>query len=181
MNCLKISSSTWIQKGPSVRQAFCLGFVNTCLSRIQATGSAFDWLEGYSALIRQLGDIYCSYAGKSNLTILSDVLPQEILSNPSTAVKDYFLWMQKIHQTLSQWKAKLDNNTANYDEIHVYIHKWRYIHEVAQSVGASAVVISVKRLRDIEEKFLKWFEYLNILLLKYVQGDPKHGWYVSCS
>ena len=181
MNCLKISSSTWIQKGPSVRQAFCLDFVNICLSRIQATCSRFDWLEEYSAVIRQLGDIYRSYAGKSNLTILSDVLPQEILNNPSTAVNDYFLWIQNIHQILSLWKAKLDKNAANYDEIHVYIHKWQYIHDIAQSVSASDAVISVGRLRNIEEAFLKWFEHLNILLLKYLQGDPNPSWYVSCS
>ena len=179
VNCLKRSSSTWIRKAPSIRQTFCLDFVNICLSRIQATDSKFDWLEEYSALIRQLGEIYCSYAGKSNLTILSDELPPEILSNPSTAVKGYYFWIQKIHKILSQWKAKLDNNVANYDEIHVYIHKWKYIHDTAQSVSASDVVISVRRLRDIEETFLKWFEYLNILLLKYIQGDPKPSWYVS--
>ena len=170
VNCLK-SAFTWIQKEPSFKQTFCLQFVNTCFSRIQADSNAFDWVEEYSTIIHQLGDVYCSYAGKSNQTILSDVS-----RNPSTEVKEYFLQIQKIHQILTLWKTKLDNNAANYDEIHMYIQKWRYIHEIAQRVSASDVVISPGNLKDIKKAFLEKFEGLNILLLKYVPGDSKPGW-----
>ena len=175
VNCLK-STSTWIQKEPSFRQMFCLQFVNTCFSRIQADSSAFGWVEEYSLIIHQLGDVYCSYAGKSNQPILSDVLPQSVSRNPSTAVKKYFSQVQKIHQILTQWKTKLDNNAANYDEIHMYMQKWQYIYEIAQHVSASDVVISQGNLKDLKKAFLVKFEDLNILLLKYVPGDSKPGW-----
>ena len=175
VNCLK-SASTWIQKEPSFRQMFCLQFVNTCFSKIQADSSAFDWVEEYSTIIHHLGDVYCSYAGRSNQTILSDVLPQSVSRNPSTVVKEYFLQIQKIHQILALWKTKLDNNAANYDEIHMYMQKWQYIHEIAQHVSASDVVISQGNLKDIKKAFPAKFEDLNILLLKYVPGDSKPAW-----
>lgn len=175
VNCLK-AVFTWIQKKPSFRQTFCLQFVNTCFSRIHADSSTFGWVEEYSTIIHQLGEIYCSYAGKTKQTIPSDVLPQSVSRNPSTEVKDYFLQIQKIHQILTQWKTKLDNNDANYDEIYMYIQKWRYIHDIAQHVSASDVVISPGNLKDIKKAFLEKFEDLNILLLKYVPGDSKPGW-----
>ena len=165
-----------MQREPSIRQEFCLKFVNTCCSKIQADSSTFVWVEKYSALIPQLGDIYCSYARKENQGILLSELPEDILRNKSTAVKQYFSWIQEIHQILSLWKSKLDNHGANYDEIYGYNQKRHYIHEIAKHVFASDLVISADTLTRLEKTFLEKFEELNFLLLKYIPRDPKPGW-----
>ena len=162
---------------PSIRQEFCLNFVNFCCSQIQADSSTFLWVEEYSALIPQLGDIYCSYAKtKPNSSILLSELPEDVLSNRSTAVKQYFSWIQKIHQILSLWKSKLDNHAANYDEIYGYNQKRHFIHEIAQHVCVSDLVISADTLTRLAKIFLEKFEELNFLLLKYIPGDPKPCW-----
>ena len=175
VDCLK-GNSTWVKKEPSVRQEFCLHFVNSCCIKIQPDSSTFVWVEEYSALIPQLGDIYCLYARRENQSILLSELPADVSSNPSTAVKQYFLWIQKIHQVLSLWKSKLDNHAANYDEIYGYNHKRHYIHEIAQHVFASDLVISADTLTRLGKIFLEKFEELNFLLLRYIPEDPKPGW-----
>jgi len=174
VDCLK-STSVWVQKEPSLRQTFCLDFVNVCCSRISVVSSEFGWLEKFFTIIQQFGDIYsCSYAKK---TILLDELPQNILNNPSASVKQYFTWIQKIHQVMLTWKTRLDNNDANYDEMHLYTQKQHYIHGIAQHVSAATgLVISAENLVRLKKTFLEKFEELNILLLKYVPGDSKLGW-----
>ena len=109
-------------------------------------------------------------------SILLSELPEHVLSNPSSAVKQYFSWIQEIHQILSLWKSKLDNHTANYDEIYGYNQKRHYIHKIAQHVFASDLVISADTLARLDKAFLEKFEDLNFLLLRYIPGDPKPGW-----
>ena len=168
VDCLK-NNPVWAQREPSIRQAFCLDFVNTCCARIPVVSSTFGWVSMYGTLIHQFGDIYLnSYARKM---ILSD---ENILKNPSPSVRQYFSWIQKIHKVMLTWKAKLGNNDANYDEIDVYTQKQRYIHGIAQHVSAaSGLVISAENLVILKNTFLEKFEQLNILLLKYVPGDSK--------
>ena len=177
VNCLK-SNPTWWQRArePSLRQMFCLDFVNACCTEIQVTSSSFGWVDKYSNVIHQLGDIYSqSYAKRSDEQMTAtDELPQNILKNPSVA--KYFSWIQKIHQVMLTWKTKLGSNDANYDEIHVYSLKQHYIHEIAQHVSATSLVIPTENFIVLKDAFLEKFEELNILLLKYVPGDSKLGW-----
>ena len=178
VDCLK-SNSTWWQREPSVRQQFCLDVVNACCTAIQVTSSSFGWVENNSMVIHQLGDIYSlSYVKWSDeQTCFADELPPEVVKNPLSSVKQYFSWILKIHQVLQMWKTKLGNNVANYDEIHVYTQKQHYIQGIAQHVSAAAsLVISTENLFALKNNFLEKYEQLNILLLKYVPGDPKLGW-----
>jgi len=163
-----------VQKEPSVQQTFCLDFVNTCCSRIPVASSTFDWVGIYWTIIQQFGDIYLSTCARKR--ILSDELPQNILENPSTSVKQYFSWIQKIHKVMLTWKTKLCNSDANYDEIHVYTQQQCYIQGIAQWVSATGLVIPSEDLIDLKSTFLEKFEELNILLLKYVPEDSKLGW-----
>ena len=152
--------------------------MNACCTRIPVTSSTFGWVDVYLTIIWQFGDIYLqSFASHSlEQTILLDELPRNVLKNPSTSVKRYFSWIKEIHNVLLTWKTKLNNNDANYDEIHVYSLKQHYIHWIAQHVSATSLVISTEKLIVLKKAFLEKFEELNILLLKYVSGDSKLGW-----
>lgn len=169
-------NSTWVEREPSVRQTFCLDFVNSCCALIKASQNTFDWVEKYLNLIHRLGAIYCSYATKKGLTTLLSALPEEVTMNSSSAVKRYFLWIQNIQNIVSTWKRNLISNAANYDEIHGYIHKQQKIYEIAQHVSATELVVSEEDLTCLNNTFLEKFEELNILLLKYVPGDSKPYW-----
>ena len=173
VDCLK-SNNVWVQREPSVRQTFCLDFVNTCCSRIPISSSTFGWLENFGTIIQQFGDVYSFLCAKRG--ILQGQLPQNVLKNPSTSLKQYISWIQNIHQVLLTWKTKLDNLDANYDEIHEYTQKQRYIHGIAQHVSGTGLVISPNDLISLKSSFLEKYEELNILLLKYSPGDSKLGW-----
>ena len=170
------SNATWVEREPSVKQTFCLDFVNACCTLTKPSKNTFDWVEKYSTLIHQLGAIYCSYATKKNLTVLLCTLPEDVTVNPSSAVKQYFLWIQNIHNILSTWKRNLNSSAANYDEIYGYIYKQQKIYEIAQHVSATELVASEENLTCLNTAYLEKFEELNILLLKYVPGDSKPYW-----
>lgn len=175
IDCLKGSSSNWVRKEQSIRQTFCLDFVNACCSRVPVVSSKFDWVGIYCTIIQQFGSIYLSTYAKKMIS--SDELPQNILNNPSTSVKQYFTWIQKIHEVMLTWKTRLGNNDANYDEMYLYTQKQHYIHGIAQHVSAATgLVISAENLVRLKRTFLEKFEELNILLLKYVPEDSKLGW-----
>ena len=152
--------------------------MNACCTRIPVTSSTFSWVDVYLTVIWQFGDIYLQTFARRSLeqTILLDELPQSVLKNPSTSVKQYFSWIKEIHNVLLTWKTKLDNNDANYDEIHEYSLKQNYIHKIAQHVSTTSLVIPTENFTVLKNAFLEKFEELNILLLKYVSGDSKLGW-----
>jgi len=151
--------------------------VNACCTKIQIS-STFDWVEIYPSIIEQFGAIYSKqyYAKMRDKQILQDELPQCISESSSYSVKKYFSWIQKIHHVLSSWETKLSKNDANYDEIHLYTQKRQCIQSIAQHVSATSLVISAENLTVLKNTFLKKFDELNFLLLKYVPEDPKLGW-----
>lgn len=176
VKCLQ-SNNTWLERKPSVKQTFCLDFVNACCTRIQII-SAFDWVEIYPSIIEQFGAIYSKqyYDKMSVKQVLQDELPQRISESSSNSVKKYFSWIQKVHHVLSSWKTKLSENDANYDEIHLYTQRRQCIQSIARHVSATSLVMSAENLTVLKNTFVKKFDELNFLLLKYVPEDPNFGW-----
>ena len=167
---------TWPQqKQLSVKQGFCLKFINACCLRIPVSTTSYEWITTFSSIIFQIGSIFCSYSSmRGKQTLLCDSIPPEVTRNDS--VREYFTWLQKLHAMLSDWKNRLDNEDANYDEIYWYCQNQRQIHNLAQAVSANGIVVTAKKLSDLRSAFLQYFEQLNQLLLRYISTDPKGGW-----
>ena len=173
---------TWVNITPSLQQKFCLDLVNVCCTKIPASQHSFEWMKQFFSVIQQLGSIYFTYASSRKIVgkgiILSDQLPSEVVKNSSTAVSHYFEWIQKLHAILSVWYNMLENESADYDIIHMYNQNQRHIHNLAQAVSASGLVMSASKIVQLQHKFLQRFEEMNQLLLRYIPKDPKAGWYV---
>ena len=172
---------TWpVQKQLSVKQKFCLRFINTCCMRIPVSTSSFKWMTEYSAIISQIGSVFCSFSSmrkaEGKETLLSQSIPSDVSRND--LVIQYFDWIQKLHNMLSNWKSRLETETANYDEIFWYTQNQRQIHSLAQAVSADGVVVTAHKLSELRSTFLQNFEQLNVLLLRYIstESDPKGGW-----
>ncbi len=178
VNVLK-KDPTWpLQKQLSVKQKFCLRFINTCCIRIPVSNTSLEWMTQYSALILEIGSVFCSFSSMRKAdgmeTLLSQSIPSKVSKND--LVVQYFSWIQRLHKMLSNWKSRLETETANYDEISWYSHNQRQIHELAQAVSADGVVVTAHKLSELRSTFLQNFEELNILLLRYISTDPKGGW-----
>ena len=170
----------WVQEEPSLKQNFCLEFICAGCTRIPLNDVEFDWMREYIGIIKKLGEVFCSYSSSRQLvreqTILSDCLPEEVVKSPSTSVVQYFKWIQRLHRMLSVWKSKLDDQSANYDDIHWYHQNQRHIYLLAEAVRGTSLVLSSRKISDLRLSFLQDFEELNLLLLKYIPGEPKAGW-----
>ncbi len=167
----------WVRTKPSVQQDFCLKFLNVCLQRVPVSNDTTEWTENYHVVLEQIGAVYCSYCEASKpkmVSGLSDRLPTE--GNPSPSPKQYFHLILRIHEVLQGWKGIVGDQTANYDLILSYKNQFRYIHKVATAVSATELVVSAIRITEIQQAFLREFENLNRLLLKYIPGDPKGRW-----
>ena len=170
----------WMQEEPSLKQNFCLEFMCACCARIPLNDVEFDWMREYIDIIRNLGEVFCCYSASRQLvgeqTIFCGCLPEDVEKSPSTFVLQYFKWIQRLHKMLSLWKSKLDDQSANYDDIHWYYQNQRHIYNLAEAVRGTSLVLLPHKISELQHSFLQEFEELNLLLLKYIPGEPKAGW-----
>jgi hypothetical protein len=77
---------------------------------------------------------------------------------------------------LANWKAKLQEKEANYEEINWYCKSHENISRLADAVAASSLVVSRVEVETLQNIFLEDFKKLNQLILRYIPSDPKAGW-----
>lgn len=138
----------------------------------------FTSMTRYSDIISQIGSVFCSFAsmrksdGKE--TLLAQSIPSEV--SRRELVIQYFVWVRKLHKMLSNWKTRLETETANYDDIFWYYQNQQQIRNLAKAVSADGVTVTAHEVSDLRSTFLHYFEQLNVLLLRYISTDPKGGW-----
>ncbi len=179
INVLK-TNLQWMQEEPSLKQSFCLRFLCACCARIPLNVMEFDWMKEYISIIKKLGEVFCAYSSSRQLvkeqTILCDCLPEEVEKSYSAFVLQYFQWVQRLHRMLSSWKSKLDDQSANYDDIHWYHQNQRHIYNLAEAVRVTSLVLLPQKVSLVQHSFLQDFEELNQLLLRYISDEPNGGW-----
>ncbi len=77
---------------------------------------------------------------------------------------------------LADWKSRLEEKEANYEEINWYLKSRDNMHNLAGAISASSLVVSRVEVETLHDTFLEFFKKLNQLVLKYVPSDPKAGW-----
>ena len=165
---------SWLQKEPSNKQKFCLGFINACCQRVPISRNTIEWISEYMLIISKLGGLYRSYSeSRGSQTLLCNV---EIAKSSSPSIKGYFKWIQKLHSMLLNWQTKLEEETVNYDEIYSSMQNQKCFQDLAQAVGAASLMFPTEKLKSLHRKFLEAFEQLNQLLLKYIPKDPEARW-----
>ncbi len=162
------------------RLGFCWGIVASCCSRIPVSDN-FEWIRNYYYLICELSRIYGTYCGKNGLEESGCVLkegafPPDIVQCPSDEVKEFFKWVFRAQQVLVHWHEKLTSNRVNYDEIILYADNYSNIDMMAIAFSAKALVVDTHDVQALRQTFLQNFEVLNMLLLRYIPGQPEYGW-----
>lgn len=81
---------TWLQ-ALTTRQRFCWGIVANCCSKIPISDDQFEWVDSYSYVISQLGQIFFTYCSSKQLPederVLSTKPPQDVLHSPCEDIK----------------------------------------------------------------------------------------------
>ncbi len=172
VDCLKDSLS-WVHKEPSLKQKFCLDFLNACFQQIPVSESSTDWAEKYRTVLWKLGEVFDAARKQCKDVATLFELPSEV-SFPSP--RQYFHLMERIHKILMTWKSMIEDKAANYDFILEYKNHYRHISNLATAVSATGLIVSSQKAMDAQLMFLQQFERMNQLLIKYIQDDPKAGW-----
>ena len=140
-----------------------------------------EWVNSYYTVIDQLGRIYGVYCSQQQMqdtkSILDDEsMPADVSESSCEGVKVFFEWVSKAQQTLDSWRQKFQNRHINYDEIQLYTTIFSQLNRVATALSAESLVVDIQFVQGLKQDLLQAFEMLNILLLRYIPGQPEAGW-----
>ena len=65
---------------------------------------------------------------------------------------------------------------VNHDEIVLYASQHQLLKHLAQTVCASSAIVDTQDILTVKNLFLNTFEQLNVLLIKYIPGQPDAKW-----
>ena len=84
------------------------------------------------------------------------------------AISRYFEWVAGIQRVLQSWKEKICGHNISYDEVFWYATNHYRLVPLANAFRAGSLVISLEDVQDVKNFFLRDFELLNTLLLRYI-------------
>ena len=85
----------------------------------------------------------------------------------------YFDWVRDVQGVLLKWKEMFIQQECNYDEIVIYTSRQSQIKHLAQTFCVSSAIVDAQAVKNT---FLNDFEQLNVLLIKYIPGQPDAKW-----
>lgn len=84
--------------------------------------------------------------------------------------------MAKIHSCLQSWSDKFYLRSVGYDEIDLYSSNHDNLITLGDTLCSSSLIVKVEEVDKIKKNFLEIFEILNVLLLRYIPGQPSAKW-----
>ena len=85
----------------------------------------------------------------------------------------YFHWVCHVQAVLLEWKEKFMQQECNYDEIFIYTSQQSQLKRLGQTFFVSSAIVDAQAVKNT---FLNVFEQLNVLLIKYIPGQPDAKW-----
>ena len=146
---------------------------------------SLEWAKSYYHVIDQLGKIYSVYSqrqiGMDTKSVLNDeTMPQEVANSTCDGVKMFFDWLSKAQQVLAAWRDKFTSKQVNYDNIQLYLEVYGLLNRAATSITANSLVVDSHYVHAVKTDFLHAFEQLNVMLLRYIYGQPDDGYCSLC-
>ena len=157
------------------KERFCWGIVVTFCEQIQPQQDSFQWAESFTAIIEKMGEIYGLYCQKRSIKHWSLQMKPDISRCPPDVVK-YYEWVEQIRDFFSDWHRKFKLQEINYDDMVDYQDSHSSLRKVAKAVCAKEMIIEHQHISELRTNYLKDFEQLNLLLLRYVHEIPRVKW-----
>ena len=167
----------WIQ-ALNPQQTFCWGIVAACcqMTSTSITTDSFDWVHSCDYIVSQLGQIYVSYCNGKKLPeserILSDPLPQDIVSLHSDDVYKFFEWVRKLQTVLLDWQKNFVENNCNYDDFLLYAYNHSKLFQIGQLVCSKSIIVGPQDVQLKMNYYLQLFEKVNAHFIMYIPGNP---------
>ena len=168
---------SWIQ-ALNPQQTFCWGIIAACCQKTSTsiTTDSFDWVHSCDYIVSQLGQIYVSYCNGKKLPeserILSDPLPQDIVSLHSDDVYKFFEWVRRLQIVLIDWQKNFVENNCNYDDILLYANNQSKLFQIGQLVCSKSIIVGAQDTQFKMNYYLQLFEKVNAHFIKYISGNP---------
>ena len=160
----------------SPRQMFCWGVVATTCGKFPVKAKNIKWVHHLKDIIQTLGVIFNTYCKYHKLDdhqcLLSKHMPEKVDECPWGDVRNYFHWVRDVQDCLHEWQEKLVQYKVNYDEILQYVNHSEDISAVGQAVCANSYIVEMDVILEVKKTFEKYFEQLNVYLLRYVPNHP---------
>ena len=159
------------------KERFCWGVVAAFCEQIQPQPASFQWAVSYTAVIEKMGSIYCQKQQPrrgSQQSNLYQIKPDSPIHEVD--VVKYYKWIQCIRDFVSDWQKKFMNQEINHDEMIDYQNSHSSLCKVAKAVCAKGMIIEDQHILELRTHYLKNFEQLNLLLLRYVTEVPRVKW-----
>ena len=100
----------------------------------------------------------------------------QLTSSIFFSLSRYFQWVYRLQALLLEWKKNFEEQEVNYDEIVTYMSQHSQLKNLGQAICASSAIVDAKYTQDAQKMFVNGFEQLNILLIKYIPGQPDAKW-----
>eukprot|EP00731_Ephydatia_muelleri_P026782 Em0018g882a len=177
------TASTKLQKDLSwtkalnLQQKFCWGIVATCCQKTSTsiTTDSCDWDQSCDYIVTKLSQIYSSYCNGKKLPesawVLTNTLPQDIVSLHSDDVCMFFEWVRKLQTVLSDWHKQIFDKDWNYDDILLYASKQAKLIQIGHLVDPKAVIIDPEEIKELMNDYLQLFEKVNAHFIKYIPSN----------
>ena len=88
----------------------------------------------------------------------------------------YFDWIHQVQTALLRWNYKLRKEQINLFEIITYASHQPELQLIGKTLCASSVIVDSQDTEAVKNKFLKSSDQLNVLLIKYIPGQPDAKW-----
>ena len=100
----------------------------------------------------------------------------QLTSSMFSSLSRYFHWVYRLQALLLEWNQKFKEQQVNYDEIVTYMSQHSQLKNLGQAICASSAIVDADYTQHVQKMFLNAFEQLNILLIKYIPGQPDAKW-----
>ena len=157
------------------KERFCWGIIVTFSEQIEPQQDKFQWADSFTAIIEKMGEIYGHYCQKRSIKHGSVQMRPEIYRCPPDVVK-YYEWVQQIHKFFLHWHTKFMLQEINHDDMVDYHGSHSSLCKVAKAVCATGMIVKYEHITELRTNYLKDFEQLNLLLLRYVHEVPRVKW-----
>ena len=146
---------------------------------------SLEWARSYYHVIDYLGKIYSIYiqrqVGLDAESVLNEeTMPLDITNSTCEGVKLFFEWLSRAQQVLAAWRDKIISKKVNYDDIQLYLDVYSLLTRAATGLTANSLIVDSPYVHAIKADFLMAFEQLNIMLLRYISGQPDAGYCSLC-
>ena len=159
------------------KERFCWGIIVTFCEQLKPQEDSFQWAKSFTAIIEKMGEIYGHYCQKRNMKHGSVQMRPDISRCPPVVVK-YYEWIQQIHKFFSHWYTNFMLQEINHDDMVNYHGSHSSLCKVAKAVCVTGKIIRDQQISELRTNYLRNFEQLNLLLLRYVHEVPRVKWSV---